>query len=150
MNESDDYEEADKSVDDDDDDDEESDEFDDEVEEEADESDEEESDYSRPTLGCRPDMCQRKRKKCDLCLNYLELTDTITRKIDGATFPITRMFHFKTPLTVYVISCTLCRIDYVGSSNNVFRRVQSHKSHIKSARNGGNVVSALAGHFSEE
>jgi hypothetical protein len=43
-------------------------------------------------------------------------------------------------------------MDYVGSSNKIFRRFQSHKSHIIQARKNGvqSTISGVAAHFSSK
>jgi len=100
--------------------------------------------------GCRKDLCPR--RSCDLCKNYMRSTDKVVRHRDGAEFPINGKLNCSSKNVVYVVSCSLCQVSYVGSSNNVFRRFQSHKSHITTARIAGirSTVSGLAAHFTSE
>ena len=69
--------------------------------------------------------------KCDICKNFL-ITDSKFRcKVIGKTYFIKGSLSFDSCNVIYLITCSNCREQYVGSAINFKQRFRIHKSDIK-------------------
>ena len=69
--------------------------------------------------------------KCDICKNYLISDNTFTCKITSKKY-INNDFDCNCMNVIYLISCTNCNEQHVGSAVDFKRRFRIHKSDINS------------------
>ena len=71
-------------------------------------------------------------KRCLLChRNYLQLTDKIISPVGKLLFTTECNFSCKSKNILYHMTCTICRKDYVGQTNDFRKRMNNHKSDIR-------------------
>ena len=75
-------------------------------------------------------------KKCDICDNLLVCRNEFTCKVTGKTYKIRGNLLCNSANVVYLISCKLCKDQYVGSAykNNFKPRFRVHKSDINTGK----------------
>ena len=90
-----------------------------------------------PTLGHRDDNslpwgCFKcKAKTCDICKNYLVPGNRFQSLSTKDTFKIKNRIDCNEQNVIYLIACTSCGVQYVGSSVDFKPRFREHKSDIK-------------------
>ena len=90
-----------------------------------------------PTLGHRDDNslpwgCVKcKAKTCDICKNYLVPGNQFQSLSTKDTFKIKNRIDCNEKNVIYLITCTSCKVQYVGSSFDFKPRFREHKSNIK-------------------
>ena len=73
--------------------------------------------------------------QCVSC-RFLKPTLTITVSATQETIPIRGRYNCKTKNVIYVISCTKCRLQYVGQTGNTFNeRFRAHLTDIRQENN---------------
>ena len=77
----------------------------------------------RGNFNCRDSRCQ-------LCPNLI-LGDKFTSTTTGRVFTINQTFDCNAKNVVYVISCSTCNMQYVGSTNSLRLRYNNHKSRMR-------------------
>ena len=83
-----------------------------------------------PQGGCEP--CA---KGCDLCKNFLKVTDTAYSFHTNSVFKINQKLDCDSKNVVYVINDLVCELSSVGcTSDSTKVRFRNHKSHIKNKR----------------
>ena len=71
-------------------------------------------------------------KKCDLCLNYTQNTLTFCSTATGFSYKIKQSICCSSRNAIYLITCNLCHIQYVGSTSTQFKvRFRNHKSSMR-------------------
>ena len=75
-------------------------------------------------------------KNCDNCDNFLVCRNEFTCKVTGKTYKVRGNLPCNSPNVVYLISCKLCKDQYVGSAykNNFKPRFRVHKSDINTGK----------------
>ena len=72
-----------------------------------------------------------KDKRCGVC-NFLKLGKCFHSSVTGKSFSINYDLHCNSSNVIYLISCKVCNIQYVGSTTNKFRlRFNNHRSRMK-------------------
>ena len=67
---------------------------------------------------------------CDICKNYLISGNTFTRKVTNNKNYINNDFDCNCMNVIYLISCTNCNQQYVGSAIDFKKLFRIHKIHI--------------------
>ena len=90
-------------------------------------------------------MVSKCGKKCDICDNFLVSRNEFTSNVTGKTYKVRGNLSCSSANVVYLISCKLCKDQYVGSAykNNFKPRFRVHKSDI----NTGKDRCGVAKHF---
>ena len=90
--------------------------------------------------------CFKCKGKCDLCRNFLVESDHFTSASSNRTYQITQHLHCKSKIIIYLVTCTKCSVQYVGSTSNKFIvRFRNHKSAMKTNKN----TCEVATHFNK-
>ena len=71
--------------------------------------------------------------KCDICKNFLVSDTTLKCKVTGRVFNVRGKLACNSP-NVYLISCSSCDDQYVGSALDFKIRFRIHKSDIKTKK----------------
>ena len=72
------------------------------------------------------------RPCCILCRDHLIASDSITSTVTKQKFPIKQHIHCNSSNVIYIITCSLCNIQYTGqTSTTLRRRINNHKSAIR-------------------
>ena len=81
-------------------------------------------------------MVSKCGKKCDICDNFLVCRNEFTCKVTGKTYKVRGNLSCTSANVVYLISCKLCKDQYVGSAykNNFKPRFRVHKSDINTGK----------------
>ena len=87
------------------------------------------------------------RGKCDICKNYLISDNTFTCKVTNKKYYINNDFHCNCMNVIYLISCTNCKEQYVGSAIDFKKRFRIYKSDINTTKDRCGVV---ARHFTNK
>ena len=91
--------------------------------------------------------CQKCKKKCFVCQNFLLESPSITSAATGASFKIKEALSCKDTWVIYCAICTKCNLQDVGSTKTPFyTRWSNHKSHINCKRK----TCTLTKHFIEK
>ena len=70
------------------------------------------------------------------CCRQLCNTTTFKNNVRGTTFKIYHETNCKSTMVIYLLECTLCRLQYVGKSETpMHHRITTHRSHIKNHPN---------------
>ena len=78
------------------------------------------------------------KSKCDTCKNIKE-TDIFESFVTKRTYKINHSFNCDSKCLIYLLSCKVCGIQYVGSTVDRFRfRWNNYKSCQRNAEGGGN------------
>ena len=94
-----------------------------------------------PTLGHRDDNSLQwgcfkcKAKTCDICKNYSVPGNQFQSLSTKDTFKIKNRIDCNEQNVIYLITCTSCKVQYVGSSVDSKSRFREHKSDIKLKKN---------------
>ena len=72
--------------------------------------------------------------KCDICKNFLVSDTKFKCKVTGRVCNIRSKLTCNTPNVVYLISCSNCYDQYVGSALDFKSRFRIHKSDIKTKK----------------
>ena len=72
--------------------------------------------------------------KCDICKNFLVSDTKFKCKVTGRVYNIRGKLTCNTPNVVYLISCSNCYDQYVGSALDFKSRFRIHKSDIKTKK----------------
>ena len=79
---------------------------------------------NRGTLKCTSN-------RCDVC-NYLAVGDSFSSHVTGTSYPVNHRLDCNSRNVVYLISCKVCGLQYVGSTTTKFRlRFNNHKSRLQ-------------------
>ena len=79
-----------------------------------------------------PPGCYKcKAKVCDICKNYLAVGNKFKSLITKDTFRMKHRMDCNAMNVIYLITCTACKLQYVGSSVKFKPRFREHKSDIK-------------------
>ena len=89
----------------------------------------------------------KNRGKCDICKNYLISDNTFTCKVTNKKYYINNDFHCNCMNVIYLISCTNCKEQYVGSAIDFKKRFRIHKSDINTKKDRRGV---FARHFTNK
>ena len=90
--------------------------------------------------------CFKCKSKCDLCRNFLVESDHFSSASSNRTYRITQHLHCKSKNVIYLVTCTKCSVQYVGSTSNEFKvRFRNHKSAMTTNKN----TCEVATHFKE-
>ena len=74
--------------------------------------------------------------KCDLCRNFLVESDHFTSASSNRSYSITQHLHCKSKNVIYLITCSKCNVQYVGSTSNEFKvRFRNHKLAMNTNKN---------------
>jgi len=73
-------------------------------------------------------------KKCDICRNYLVPETKFKCEVTGRVYNIKGKLNCNSPNVVYLISCSNCNDQYVGSALDFKSRFRIHKSDIKTKK----------------
>ena len=68
--------------------------------------------------------------KCNTCQNFLITGSKFRRTVEGKTYFIKGNFSCDSCNVIYLITCSNCREQYVGSAVNFKQRFRIHKSDI--------------------
>ena len=69
--------------------------------------------------------------RCDVC-NYLVVGDIFSSHVTGASYTVNHRLDCNSRYVVYLISCKVCGVQYVGSTTTEFRlRFNNHKSLLR-------------------
>lgn len=83
-----------------------------------------------------------KRGRCQVCYNINETT-TFTSSVSGQEFKINHRLDCSDKCLVYLLSCKVCKLQYVGVTTDAFRkRWNNYKSSNRKFCNGGVVPQA--------
>ena len=91
-----------------------------------------------------PGGSQHCGKKCDLCENLVH-SDSFKSFADNRVFRIRNPLTCATKYLVYLMCCTNCKQQGVGSTNNMKERWANYKSHNKKSLN----TCSITKHFNE-
>ena len=69
-------------------------------------------------------------KKCDICRNFLVCDNKFKCRFTNKTYRVKGDLNCNSPNIVYLISCSNCKDQYVGSAKNFKNRFRVHKSDI--------------------
>ena len=72
--------------------------------------------------------------KCNICKNFLVSDTKFKCKVTGRVYNIRGKLTCNTPNVVYLISCSNCYDQYVGSALDFKSRFRIHKSDIKTKK----------------
>ena len=72
--------------------------------------------------------------KCDICKHYLISDNTFTCKVTNKKYYINNDFDCNYMNVIYLISCTNCNEQYVGSAIDFKKRFRIHKSDINTKK----------------
>ena len=75
-------------------------------------------------------MASKCGKKCDICNSFLVCRKEFTCKVTGKTYKVRGNLSCNSANVVYLISCKLCKDQYVAYKNNFKPRFRVHKSDI--------------------
>ena len=79
-----------------------------------------------------PPGCYKcKAKVCDICKNYLAVSNKFKRLSTKNTFRMKHRMDCNAINVIYLITCMACKLQYVGSSVMFKPRFREHKSDIK-------------------
>ena len=68
-------------------------------------------------------------KKCDLCQNFSQETNTIRSQVTGRLYNIKQNLTCTSSNVIYLVTCLKCKLQYVGSTSTPFKvRFRNHKS----------------------
>ena len=73
--------------------------------------------------------------KCDICKNFLIADSKFRCTVTGNTYFIKDNLSCDSCNVIYLITCSNCRKQYVGSAKNFKQRFRIHKSYIKTNKN---------------
>ena len=73
--------------------------------------------------------------KCDICKNFLIADSKFRCTVTGNTYFIKDNLPCDSCNVIYLITCSNCREQYVGSAKNFKQRFRIHKSYIKTNKN---------------
>ena len=77
------------------------------------------------------------KSRCQTCFNIQE-TDTFQRSVTKKDYKINNHFHCDSKCVIYLISCKVCGLQYVGSTVDRFRlRWNNYKCSQRIASEGG-------------
>ena len=78
-----------------------------------------------------------KSKRCEICRNYLVCKNEFTCTVTGKTYKIRGKLCWTSSNVIYLISCKLCKEQYVGSAfkDNFKSRFRVHKSDVITGKN---------------
>ena len=85
-------------------------------------------------------------EKCDICKHYLISDNTFSCKVTNKKYYINNDFDCNCMNVIYLISCTNCKEQYVGSAIDSKKRFRIHKSDINTKKDRCGV----ARHFSNK
>ena len=69
--------------------------------------------------------------RCDVC-NYLVVGDIFSSHVTGTRYIVNHRLHCNSRNVVYLISCKVCGLQYVGSTTTKFSlRFNNHKSRLR-------------------
>ena len=68
--------------------------------------------------------------RCDICKHFLVCKQNFTCKVTGKSYGVRGFLNSERSNVVYLISCTNCGDQYVGSARNFKNRFRVHKSDI--------------------
>lgn len=69
--------------------------------------------------------------RCDVC-NYLAVGDSFSSHVTGTSYTVNHRLDCNSRNVVYLISCKVCGLQYVGSTTTKFRlRFNNHKSRLR-------------------
>ena len=71
---------------------------------------------------------------CDICKNYMVFDNTFVCSATGKKYYVKGDLHCESRNIIYLISCTNCWEQYVGSAVNFKVRFRIHKSDIKTKK----------------
>ena len=71
---------------------------------------------------------------CDICKNYMIFESTFTCTVTGRTYFVRGELNCNSCQVIYLIHCTYCKQQYVGSALNFKQRFRIHKSDIKTKK----------------
>ena len=75
--------------------------------------------------------CKCTSNICDVC-NYLALRDSFSSHIKGSSYTVNHQLDCNSRNVVYLISCKVCGLQYVGSTTTKFRlRINNHKRRLR-------------------
>ena len=81
-------------------------------------------------ITCRPNMATLNSNRCQIC-TFLCVGRTVRSKTNGKEFRINYNLNCNSKNVVYLITCKVCGIQYVGSTTTTFRsRFNNHRSRI--------------------
>ena len=95
------------------------------------------SSFYQPQLTTKSQsMVSKWSKKCDICDNFLVCRHEFTCKVTGTTYNVKVNLSCNSANVVYLISCKLCKDQYVGSThkNNFKPRFRVHKSDTSTSK----------------
>ena len=76
--------------------------------------------------------CNKCKKKCDLCKNFLKTTKTVYSFHTNSVFTINQLLDCDSMNLIYIINDLICKISSVGCTADSMKvRFRNHKSHIK-------------------
>ena len=79
-----------------------------------------------------PGCCKFKAKVCDICKNYLAVgSDKFKGLSTKDTFKMKHRMDCNAKNLIYLITCTACELQHVGSSVNFKPHFREHKNDIK-------------------
>ena len=81
-------------------------------------------------------------KRCLMC-KFSGPTDTFSSPITGNSYKILGTTSCRTNNCIYLISCKQCQKQYVGETGDLRRRINNHRSTIKTKR----ITEPVAEHF---
>jgi len=85
-------------------------------------------------------------KKCDLCRNYSHNSLISKSTVTGRSYQIKENITCTTMNVIYLITCTKCHVQYVGSTSTEFKvRFRNHKSAMLTKKN----CCEVATHFNQ-
>ena len=91
--------------------------------------------FPRPQLTTKS-LVSKCGEKCDICNNFLVCRNEFSCKVTGTTYKVKGNLSCNSANVVYLISCKLCKDQYVGSTykNNFKPRFRVHKSDINTGK----------------
>ena len=79
--------------------------------------------------------CEPCAKRCDLCKNFLKVTNTAYSFHTNSVFNINQKLDCDSKNVIYIINDTVCKLSSVGCTSDSMKvRFRNHKSHIKNKR----------------
>ena len=68
---------------------------------------------------------------CDICKNYLVFKNMFTSTVTGKKYFVKGELHCNSCNVIYLVECSNCKQQYIGSTLNFKQRFRIHKSDIK-------------------
>ena len=71
---------------------------------------------------------------CDICKNYMVFENMFTCTVTGKKYFVKGELHCKSCNVIYLVECSNCKHQYIGSAFNFKQRFRIHRSDIKTSK----------------